>query len=121
MQLIVTFDHRRPGDAACDLFKLSKCIDELQVWNNSKTVFFVASSLYNYYNSSLKHMTLHVGGVEIKASPSIINLGVVFDHEMKMSQHVTQISRTLNFSLAISIASEGFLTLMLAIMLSEPW
>jgi len=105
VQLLITFDPRRPGDAVCSLYKLSQCIMDLQSWltanklmlNNSKTEFFIASSSYHY--KSLQHLTLHVGGLEIPHSPSIKNLGVSFDHNMKMSDHVTQISRSLNWQI----------------------
>ena len=65
--------------------------------NNFKTEFFIAKHCTTII--SLKHLTLHVDSVEIQPSPSVKNLGVVFDHKMKMSQHVTQISCTLNWQL----------------------
>jgi hypothetical protein len=106
VQLLITFDPNLPGDAACCLFKLSKCIINLQSWmttnklmlNQSKTEFFIASSPHQY--NHLQNLTLYVDNLEINPSPSIKNLGVIFDHNMKMTDHITQISRSLNWQIA---------------------
>ena len=105
VQLIITFNPAIPGDAACALFKLSNCIHELQAWltsnklklNMAKTEFFAASSDYHYIN--LKHLTLYLDGLEISVSSSIKNLGVIFDHDMKMSSYVAHLSKTLNWQI----------------------
>jgi hypothetical protein len=105
VQLIHLFDPTCPGDAACGLFKLTNCIRELQSWltdnklklNMAKTEFFIASSALHYKN--LKHHTLYVDELEIPVSSSIKNLGVVFDNEMKMSDHITHLARSLNWQI----------------------
>ena len=65
--------------------------------NQAKTEFFVASSSHHY--SSLQHLTLNFDGHEIPSSPSIRNLGVIFDYSMAMAEHITNLSRSINWQL----------------------
>ena len=65
--------------------------------NQAKTEFFVASSSHHY--SSLQHLTLNLDGHEIPFSPSIRNLGVIFDYSMTMAEHITNLSRSINWQL----------------------
>ena len=105
VQLFLTFDPNLPGDSACALFKLECCVKELQTWmvanklmmNPDKTEFFIASSAAHYKH--LEHLTFIFDDVEIKSSPFVKNLGAVFDSHMKMGNHVTQLSRSLNFQI----------------------
>ena len=91
--------------AVCALFHLSCCVKDLQTWmlnnrlklNQAKTEFFVASSAHHY--SSLQHLTLNLDGHEIPSSPSIRNLGVIFDYSMTMAEHITNLSRSINWQL----------------------
>ncbi|XP_072046343.1 uncharacterized protein [Amphiura filiformis] len=84
VQIYTIFDPNCHGDAACALFKLSQCVNDLQAWmlrnrlklNQSKTEFFIASSAHHY--KTLQYLTLHLGNQEIPSSPSIRNLGVIF-------------------------------------------
>ena len=102
VQLFLTFNPTIPGDAACALFKLTCCIKDLQIWmtnnklmmNPDKTEFFIASS-HNHYER-LQHLSLCLD-VEIFPSPTARNLGTVFDHTIKMDDHVNQLLRSLNF------------------------
>ena len=104
-QLFLTFDPRLPGDAACALFRLGRCVKELQAWmatnklmmNPDKTEFFICSSAVHY--NQLQHLSFNLDDVEIRPSTSVRNLGVVFDCHMKMGDHVTQLSRSLNFQI----------------------
>ena len=79
---------------------------DIQTWmlnnrlklNQAKTEFFVASSSHHY--SSLQHLTLNLDvHDEIPSSPSIRNLGVIFDFSMTMAEHITNLSRSINWQL----------------------
>ena len=50
-------------------------------------------------NFSLQHLTLNLDGNEIPSSPSIRNLGVIFDYSMTMAEHITNLSRSINWQL----------------------
>jgi hypothetical protein len=105
VQLYLSFNPTTPGDSVCALFKLTRCVEELQSWmvrnklmmNPDKTEFFIASSVA--HRKRLEHLTFHLDDVEIHPSPSVKNLGAVFDSHMKMDNHVTQLSRSLNFQI----------------------
>ena len=105
VQIYTTFNPDRPGDAACALFKLSKCVSELQTWmlhnrlklNQDKTEFFIASSDHHVQN--LQHLSLHLPEQEVFPSKSIRNLGVIFDRCMKMTAHITHLSRSINWQI----------------------
>ena len=58
---------------------------------------FVASSSHHY--SSLQHFALNLDGHEIPSSPSIRNLGVIFDSSMTMAEHITNLSPSINWQL----------------------
>ena len=93
------------GDAVCALYKLAKCVEDLQSWmlsnrlklNQSKTEFFIAASRHHY--ESLKHHTLFLGEQEIPHSPSVRNLGVIFDSSMTMCDHISALSRSIHWQL----------------------
>ena len=105
VHIFLTFDPTLPGDAACALFKLSRCLQELQTWlssnklmmNPEKTEFFIAASHAHY--KRLQHLTFHLGDAVINPSTSIRNLGAVSDPQMKMNAHVSQPSCSLNFQI----------------------
>jgi hypothetical protein len=60
--------------------------------NQEKTEFFVACSAHQYEH--LQHLSLHLGDQQIPSSPSIRNLGVIFDHSLTMADHITSLSRS---------------------------
>jgi hypothetical protein len=105
IQLYYIFDPSIPGEAAVSLFKLSACVNDIYQWmshnklklNESKTEFFIASSPIHTYR--FENTRIIIGKTEIPPSATIKNLGVVFDHNMNMSTHVTSICRSLNFCL----------------------
>ena len=105
VQLFMSFNPSTPGDSACALFKLAQCVKELEAWmvsnklmmNPEKTEFFIASSPAHY--KRLQHLTFHLDDLEIHPSPTVKNLGAVFDHDMKMSDHITQLCRSLNYQI----------------------
>ena len=103
IQVYLTPDPCIPGDVQCALFRLSRCVEDIQHWmirnklklNGDKTEFFVAAS--SFHMKKLKGISLHLGETEVFPSNNIRNLGVVFDHQMCMSDHITQLSRSVNW------------------------
>ena len=65
--------------------------------NDSKTEFFVAASAHNLCN--LPNVQLNLGSTLISPSETIRNLGVIFDHHMSMSHHISHICSTVTFYL----------------------
>ena len=92
VQLFLTFNPTIPGDAACALFKLTRCIKDLQIWMTNNKLMMNPDNHYG----RLQHLSLCLD-VEIFPSPTVRNLGTVFNHTMKMDDHVNQLSRSLNF------------------------
>ena len=106
IQLYVSFDPRTPGALNNALSKLQTCISNIRKWmvanklklNDSKTEFFVAAaSAHNLRN--LPNVQLNVGSTLISPSETIRNLGVIFDHRMSMSHHISHICSTVTFYL----------------------
>ena len=105
LQIYINFNPKVPGDAAVALFKLSSCIEELRVWlinnmlklNEAKTEFFISASTHN--KTRLSDTILRVGTCEIKPLSTIKNLGIIFDTSMTMNDHITSLSRSINFVL----------------------
>ena len=105
VQIYIVFNPKIPGDAVCAIFKLTACVEELRAWltknmlklNETKTEFFIASSKFNM--PRLSNITIQIGSAEIAPSPTIKNLGVIFDTTMSMSEHVTSMCKSINFIL----------------------
>ena len=105
IQLYVPFNPKDPSAMNTALHKLERCIDELQTWmcknklklNNNKTEFFIAGN--KYWLSKLPQVTLKVGEAVIKPTPSVKNLGVVFDDNMSMTGQVSSIIKSTSFQL----------------------
>ena len=105
IQMFTIFDPAKPGDAACAYYRISKCLEDIQSWlvsnklklNSGKTEFFIAASPtdLNRFND----LSFSIDGQDIPMSATIKDLGVVFDKEMKMSDHVTNLCRTLNWQI----------------------
>ena len=103
IQIFLTPDPSIPGDVQCALFKLSRCVADIQHWmvenklklNEAKTEFFVAASAHNL--KKLGDVSLLLDNAEVFPSKTIRNLGVVFDNQMCMSDHVTQLSKSINW------------------------
>jgi len=103
IQIYLEVDPKIPGDVQCALFKLMKCVEDIQRWmienklklNEDKTEFFIASSKHHW--KKLNNTSLLLGDVQIFPSSSVRNLGVMFDQEMSMSNHVTQLSKSVNW------------------------
>ena len=91
----MSFDPNVPGDAACAIFKITSCVEELRVWlmknmlklNDAETEFFIAASSHNM--NRLSDINFQIGSEVITPSPTIKNLGITIDSAMTMSDHVT--------------------------------
>ena len=75
----------------CLIVILGRCASSRQNW------ILIASS--PYHMQRLQHHTLLLGDTEIYPSFSIRNLGVIFDQHMTMSEHVTQLCRSINWQI----------------------
>ena len=104
-QLYIQFNPNNPGEINQALSTLSECIMDIKQWmlsnmlqlNDSKTDFFVCAN--SRCLSSLSDVSLQVDSEIIQPSTKIRNLGVEFDQAMRMSDQVTSICRSVNFSL----------------------
>ena len=105
VQIYMSFDPNVPGDAACAIFKITSCVEELRVWlmknmlklNDAKTEFFIAASSHNM--NRLSDINFQIGSEVITPSPTIKNLGITIDSAMTMSDHVTLLCKSVNFLL----------------------
>ena len=64
--------------------------------NPDKTEFFVMSSVH--HKQKLQDLSLHINNVTISPN-SIRNLGIVFDPQLAMSQHVTSLCKSVNWQI----------------------
>ena len=76
--------------------------------NDEKTEFFIASSDYN--SKFIQDITINIGNSIIQQSPTIKNLGIVFDRSMSMSAHVNSIIKSVNFHLRNIYRIRSFIT-----------
>ena len=65
--------------------------------NDSKTELFLISSPRHAAAVSQLGIDLKIGGSVITPSSCITNLGIVFDSNLNMKQHVSKLCRTVNF------------------------
>ena len=90
------FDPRSKGDCERVLARLSSCIDVINEWmiqyrlrlNQDKTEFLIAN---RNVSAALSDISLKLGELSIKKSPSIKNLGVTFDDSLTMYSQVNTI------------------------------
>ena len=97
-QLYIAFDHKNP-ELAID--KLNACIADIRSWmirnklkiNDGKTEFLVISS--PYLRTELPQCKLKVGKSVIAKSCKAKNLGVMFDCNINMENHVSEVCKSL--------------------------
>ncbi len=93
IQAYLVVDPNVPGDVQFAVFKLNKCVEDIQLWmvenklmlSQDKTEFFIASSLH--HRKKLDTASLLLVDVEIFPSESVQNLGIVFDLQMCVFDH----------------------------------
>ena len=101
-QIYTCFNPRVPGDTVVALFKVQRCIEQIKKWmdinklklNEQKTELFIAGSKNTL--TYLENISLDICGCKIIPSKCVRNLGVYFDSNLTMSEHVTSICRSLN-------------------------
>ena len=105
IQIYTVVDPTVPGDSACALFKLTRCVHDIKQWmiknklklNPDKTEFFIFSS--PYHQSRLNNLSLQLDDTVILPSATVRNLGVTFDCNMTMTQHVTNLCQSVNWQI----------------------
>ena len=105
IQIMLTCDPMIPGDAECAIFKLSKCVKDVEKWmlanklklNQNKTEFLIAVSRRHHH--LLANICLPLDNTTIQPSKTVRNLGVIFDKYMTMDDHVTSVCKTVNYHL----------------------
>jgi hypothetical protein len=104
-QLYVSFDPKSEEDKVSAKLRLSECISEIRSWmlgnklklNDSKTELFLISS--PRIANAVSNLDLKIGGSVITPSNSIKNLGIIFDKNLTMKDHVSSLCRSVNFHL----------------------
>ena len=97
-----------PGEDTSDttaIDKLTACISDVRAWmlshklkiNDTKTEFMILGTPQQLAKVSIE--AIKVGDSIIKPVESLKNLGVTFDHHLKMSTHVNQICKKGHFQL----------------------
>ena len=115
-QLYVSFDPKSEEDIATAKSRLTNCIAEIRSWmlanklklNDSKTELFLIASPRNA--SAMSNLELEIGESVITPSGSIKNLGIMFDNNLTMKDHVSLLCRTVNFHYVTLIESAATLT-----------
>ena len=116
VQSYLPFDPKAEKGAERAVEILSLCISEISQWmtdnkpklNNEKTEFFVASSNYNV--NFFSDISIQIGNSIISQSPTIKNLGVIFDQAMSMTSNVKSIIKSINFHLRNIYRIRRFIT-----------
>ncbi len=81
------------------MLKINTCIDKIKEFmlvnklkiNDEKTIFMVLGT--DYWTEKLKMESIKIGNTEIKSSNSTKNLGIIFDKEMTLQEHVNYICK----------------------------
>ncbi len=81
------------------LLKIDNCINKIKEFmlmnklkiNDEKTIFMVLGT--NYWTEKLNINSIKIGSTEIKSSNSTKNLGIIFDKEMTLQEHVNYICK----------------------------
>ena len=102
-QLFCDFNPKIQGDCERALGVLTFCVSEINTWmcqnmlqlNQEKTEFIVIATPRTL--SNLPEIHLKLGGVSIRASTTVKNLGVIIDASMNMSGQISAICKSVNF------------------------
>ena len=91
------------SNASTTIERVQECIGEVREWmrknwlkfNDSKTeiILLGAKKVVN----QLQDSTVQIGGSVIKSAPAARNIGVIFDSQMTMADHVAATCRAANF------------------------
>ena len=105
LQLYTVFDPKDDASVANAIDRLQSCIKHISVWmshhslklNHDKTELVNILSPYHYRKFGVHSIV--VEGIVINPKPSVKSLGVVIDRHLSMSDHVSSIVQSCNFSL----------------------
>ena len=104
-QLYTSFVLNNPQDIISAISRMEKCVLDMSNWmkanklklNDDKTEVLVIC------HPNVKHkipvISLKIGDSNIAPSKSVRNLGAIFDESMTMSNHITQVCRSMNLHL----------------------
>ena len=104
-QLYLSFNPKKSESFDHALSRMEMCIRAIKTWmshnmlqlNDKKTeVLFIASP---HFQKSLPSQTLMVDTTNVSRSQSASNIGVIFDHEMSMKNHIASTSKMCHFHL----------------------
>lgn len=104
-QLYIRFKLKDRNDCLNALAQLEACIEDVRIWmvrnklklNDEKTEFMVITSKYYAPVYQLLNLSLTVGGVSIKPSNTVRNLGAFFDNTMCLRPQINNIKRSMYF------------------------
>lgn len=104
-QLYLRFPQKDVKQFHQAITQLEACIEDVRNWmivnklklNEDKTEFMIVTS--RYYKATYQQLNpcLTVGGVPIKPTRSVRNLGAMFDCVMSMEDHVNSVKRSMYF------------------------
>ena len=104
-QLYIAFNPNSLASQENALIALQDCISEIRQWmlvnklkiNDNKTEFLIMGSRQQLQKVNIPEIT--VGDAQIKSTSNVRNLGVIFDENLGMHQHVSKVCRTAYFHL----------------------
>ena len=113
-QLYCFFNVKSPQEAEAATKKITSCVADIQCWmtdvrlklNDDKTEFLVISSPYH----DQPKLSFNLGQVNISASTSCRNLGVIFDSHLNFKSHISVVCKNSFFHLRNIGAIRKFLT-----------
>ena len=101
-QLYISFNPNQV-EANNALHKLESCIAEICDWmssnflklNDDKTEFIVLGSKHN--RNKINHPFLQIGNMQIRVVSKVCSLGSIFDANMSMTYHISEMSISHHF------------------------
>ncbi len=105
-QLYMTFDNNIPISKATAQSQMECCIEEIRSWmhlnklklNGDKTEFPYFSPGHRHCRSDLME-AIKIGSDIISAGTEAKNLGVIFDSDFTMNDHITAVCKSANYQL----------------------
>ena len=104
-QLYLPFNPLDPDSVTSNRLKIEACVTEMKAWmlcnklklNDAKSEFLIISSKYQKVN--LQCQSICIGDLEVLASRTVRNLGVLFDFNMTMNEFVQKTCQSVYFHL----------------------
>jgi len=104
-QLYVRFRQKESNQCFTALAQLEACIEDVRIWmirnklklNEDKTEFITVTTKHYAPVYHQLNLTLTVGGISIKPSTSVRNLGAFFDETLTLHNQINTIKRSMYF------------------------